>query len=188
MGPEPAAYTHRWSAQTSTKSTGHRAGRHERHLPASKFDDHAAHPAAEAATSTKPADSAGAPSRVRPNRPTRARPDPPLPGTEATESRCGVGPRARLRQVPRPHAWPGSRLRAVLYRLARQHDHPRPRPRSQRPGHPGGARPPRCVSAREAVTGSSGPLRLISGPGSENPIASRSIDREAIPDGRMNPR
>ena len=50
-------------------------------------------------------------------------------------------PRARLRQVPRPHAGRGRRVRAVVRGLAGRHGDARPRARAGGAGHPRGAGP-----------------------------------------------
>jgi hypothetical protein len=188
MGPEPAASAERWSAQASAKSTGHRPCRHERHVPAAQHDDDEAHTTGSPGAATEPPSGAGAAARIGPDRASRAWPDPSVPVTQATQPRVGVGPRARLRQVPRSYPRPGGRFRAVLYRLVGQHDHPRSRSRRERSCRPGRPRPSRGLPAGETAPRAGGSLSLTFGTGPRIRSPLDPIDREAIRDEQLSRR
>ncbi len=72
---------------------------------------------------------------------------PPPPSLDAARG----GTSCDVRQVPRPHARPDRRVRAVLHRLGRGHRHPRSGPRGRGARRPGRPRP-----ARDRPPGPSG--------------------------------
>jgi len=92
--------------------------------------------AERASARADPDRAAGAAPGQHPDRAPGPLPDPQLPpaGQPATPRRSRA--RARVRQVPRPHARPGGCVRAVVHRLAGYDDHPRPRSRRGRTGRP----------------------------------------------------
>ena len=115
--------------------------------------------------------------RLDADRAARPRPGPQLPAAAGAVAGGRRGDGHAVRQVPRPHARPDRRVRAVVHRLGGRHRQPRSGPRQRGAGHPGRPGPARdpCGARTRRPTG----RRRSAAPGSDP----ETRDRPPIPGG-----